>query len=154
MRSMILGEEKMPSGIVQKAFNCSYLDEISLSGLFLRSKIPSSQKSLANNYVTIKKIFSYTVVQPKVTNVEYNRLKEKGFCPLESTNEEKMYDELMKIIDWANSSEKAMIKLSDEIFQIRVKELKYIFANVSSARLYELDGGYKILDKYLEFIAG
>lgn len=142
------------TSLFRKAFNCSYLDEISLEGLFLRSKIPNFQKSLAGNYVTIKKIFSYTVVQPKVTNVEYNKLKEFGFLPLEATGADKMYEELIKITDWANSFDPALKKRADEIFNIRVKELKYILANVSPVRLFELNGGYEILDKYLEFIAG
>ncbi len=140
--------------LTTEAFKCSYLDEISLSGLFLRSKIPNSQKSIANNYVTIKKIFSYTIVQPKVTNVEYNLLKENGFAPLEYTTDKKMYDELMLIIDWANKDNLEINTLSDEIFKIRVRELKYILANVSSLKLLELEAGYWVLDKYLEFISG
>ncbi len=137
-----------------KAFNCSYLDEISIAGLFLRAKVPVSQKSVANNYITIKKIFSYTIVQPKVTNLEYKRLEEYSMLPLEETDDETMYYELMKIIGWANSTDWSFIRLSDEIFNIRVKELKFIYANVSSVRLYELKSGFKVLERYLEFIAG
>lgn len=144
----------MTAGVVKKAFYCSYLDEISLEGLFLRSKIPVFQKNIANNYVTIRKIFSYTVVQPKVTNVEYNALKQNGFLPLEATSEDKMYEELMKIIEWVNSGERNKEEISKIIFEIRVKELKYIFANVSMAKLSELEGGYRVLERYLEFISG
>ena len=109
-----------------RGFNCSYLDEISIAGLFLRDKVPVSQKSVANNYMTIKKIFSYTIVQPKVTNVEYNKLKEYSMLPLEETDDETMYHELMRIVEWANSDDWGFIRLSDEIFNIRVKELKFI----------------------------
>ena len=153
---MVLGEFMLLETDIFKteAFKCSYLDEISLSGLFLRSKIHSLQKSIANNYVTIKKIFSYTIVQPKVTNSEYNLLKENGFMPLEYTSDKKMYEELMTIIDWSNSEDLELKTLSDEIFKIRVRELKYILANVSSLRLLELEAGHWVLDRYLEFIAG
>lgn len=138
----------------KKEFNCSYLDEISLNGLFLRAKVPHYQKTIANNYMTIKKIFSYTFVQPRVTNVEYSKLKSAGFSSLELANEETIYNELMKILEWANSNNQKMVNLAKELFEIRVKELKYIFANTSSARLFELNKGYIVLDKYLQFIAG
>ena len=137
-----------------REYKCSYLDEISLSGLFLRSKVSPFQKSLANNYITIRKIFSYTVVQPKVTNVEYNKLKEINFSPLEYTSSETMYEELMLIVDWSNSDAYYTKKFADEIFEIRVRELKYLLANTSSAKLSELNGGYRVFERYLEFISG
>lgn len=140
--------------IGKKAFNCSYLDEISLQGLFLRSKVPVFQKSIANNYVTIKKIFSYTVVQPGVSNTECAKMRDLGFSPLESTSEEKAYNELMQLIEWSNEENRLLKEAANEVFEIRVKELKYILANTSKAKLAELEGGYKIYDKYLEFIAG
>ncbi len=140
--------------IGKKEFNCSYLDEISLQGLFLRSKVPVFQKSIASNYVTIKKIFSYTVVQPRVTNVEYSKMRELGFVSLESLSAQKAYDELMCVLDWANGADILLREAAREIFEIRVKELKFIFANTSKAKLMELEGGYLVYDKYLEFIAG
>ena len=144
----------MPSEVINKRFNCSYLDEISLSGLFLRSKTSSFQRALANNFVTLKRIFSYTVVQPKVTNAEYSFLKQNEMLPLELTSGKKIYDELMKIVDLTDSNIESKVSLADKIFQIRVKELKYIFANVPSPSLNEMEDGYKVLDKYIEFIAG
>ncbi len=137
-----------------KAFNCSYLDEISMQGLFLRSKIPVYQKSVANNYVTIRRIFSYTIVQPKVTNVEYGILKASGLHPLEETDGNSLYKELMNLIEFSNSNEKNKRETGEKIFQIRVKELKYILANSALIRIYEFKDGYKVLEKYLEFIAG
>lgn len=142
----------MPSGVVQ-TFKSSYLDEISLSGLFLRSKVSIEQRALANNYVMLKKIFSYTVVQPKVTNGEYKFLDENNIAPLEYTAAKEMHDELMKIVDLTNSNNSNKIELANKIFAIRVKELKYILANVPKVRLSEMKDGYIVLDKYLEFIA-
>ena len=74
--------------------------------------------------------------------------------PLELTSGKKMYDELMRIVDLTDSSIESKISLADKIFQIRVKELKYIFANVPAPSLNEMEDGYKVLDKYIEFIAG
>ncbi len=142
----------MPSGVVQ-TFKSSYLDEISLSGLFLRSKVSIEQRALANNYVMLKKIFSYTVVQPKVTNGEYKFLDENNIAPLEYTAAKEMHGELMKIVDLTNSNNSNKIELANKIFTIRVKELKYILANVPKVRLFEMKDGYIVLDKYLEFIA-
>ena len=137
-----------------REYKSSYLDEISLSGLFLRSKVSPYQKSLANNYITIRKIFSYTVVQPKVTNVEYNKLREINFAPVAYTASETMYEELMLIVDWSNSKDYYTRKFADEVFEIRVRELKYLLANTSNVKLMELNGGYRVLERYLEFIAG
>lgn len=140
--------------IQRKEFNCSYVDEISLQGLFLRSRVPTFQKMIAGNYMTIKRIFSYTVVQPRVSVVEYNKMRDLGFPPLELTSDEKAYLELMQIIEWANDDIKSLQEVAKEVFEIRVKELKYILANTSQAKLIELERGYLVYDKYLEFIAG
>ena len=39
--------------VEKMAFNCSYIDEISIQGLFMRSKIPVYQKSIASNYARV-----------------------------------------------------------------------------------------------------
>lgn len=151
----IFGEkEALPIKEAEKFFNCSYLDEISLQGLFLRAKSSPKQKNIANNFVTLKRIFSYTVIQPKVTNVEYNVLKDNNMKPLEETSDEVLYKELIKIIDYTNSGDAVKNQIADKLFEIRTKELKYIYANVPAALLCEMKNGYKILDKYLEFISG
>ena len=132
-----------------REYKSSYLDEISLSGLFLRSKVSPYQKSLANNYITIRKIFSYTVVQPKVTNVEYNKLREINFAPVEYPAPETKNEELMLIVDWSNSKDYYTRKFADEVFEIRVRELKYLLANTSNVKIIELNVGYKDLERYL-----
>ena len=144
----------MLSGLTKDIYNSSYLDEISLSGLFLRAKISPFQKACANNYATLKKIFSYTVVQPKVTNIEYNFLNENELMPLEATSASKMCDELLELVNLTSSKIEKNVKLADKIFEIRVKELRYIFANVPPAKMNEMESGYTVLDRYLEFIAG
>ena len=144
----------MPSGLKERVFNCSYLDDISIQGLFLRGKASGCQKNIANNYVTLKRMFQYSVVQAKVTNVEYSILKDNDMAPLEDTTSDKLYDELLKIIEYNETKDPVKAQIADKIFQIRTKELKYIFANVPSARLGEMKDGYIILDRYLEFIAG
>lgn len=65
-----------------------------------------------------------------------------------------MYEELMLIVDWSNSKDYYTRKFADEVFEIRVRELKYLLANTSNVKLMELNGGYRVLERYLEFIAG
>lgn len=88
-----------------------------------------------------------------VTNVEYGKLSGFGFYPLEMTSDKKMIEELKKLIEWSNSDDIKLIKASDEIFSIRVKELKYIMANTSPVKRLEFEGGYFVFEKFLEFAA-
>lgn len=141
------------SHTAEKFFNCSYLDEISVKGLFLKAKTSSKQRAIASNYATLKRIFSYTVIQPKVTNVEYNILKENNMKPLEDTTDKVLYEEIAKIIEYTTSNDFKKVELADKIFEIRTKELKYILSCVPSVSLNEMKNGFKLLDKYLEFIA-
>ncbi len=86
-----------------------------------------------------------------VTNVEYNKLKNIGFFPLEATTDKKMFEELEKLIEWSNSDDIKMQKTSDEIFNIRVKELKYLMANTSPTTRLEFEAGYFVLERFIEF---
>lgn len=88
-----------------------------------------------------------------VTNIEYNKLKSFGFFPLEATTDKKMLEELKKLVEWSNSDEKNMQKTSDEIFNIRVKELKYLMANTSPTTRLEFEAGYFVLERFIEFAA-
>ena len=135
----------------KREFNCTYLDEISIQGLFLHSKIPVFQKSVASNFATIRKIFSNIIVQPKVSNTDINFLIENGLNPLQDTDGEKMIEELEALIEMENSNRENLVELAQEIFKIRVKELKYLLWSVSEMKLYEFKNGYKVLEKYLEF---
>lgn len=137
----------------KRVFNSSYLDKISMQGLFLKSKIPSYQKSIAGNYVTIKKIFSCTLSCPKITNFELKTLLNAGMIPLEETDDVKMVNELSKILDISSSNDKNAIILAENIFKIRVKELKFILSNVPVTKRYELKNGFIVFEKYLEFAA-
>ena len=44
-----------------------------------------------------------------------------------------------------------MQKTSDEIFNIRVKELKYLMANTSPTTRLEFEAGYFVLERFIEF---
>jgi len=70
--------EKNFSQTGQEAF-----ENISLQSLFRKSRISSKQKEVANNYAIIKKIFSFSAVNSRITNSEGALLKQYGMKPLE-----------------------------------------------------------------------
>ena len=45
------------------------------------------------------------------------------------------------------------LKVANELFEIRIKELKYLRLTVTSARSVEFKDGFKAFEKYVEYIA-
>ena len=140
--------EKNFSQTGQEAF-----ENISLESLFRKSRISSKQKEVANNYAIIKKIFSFSAVNSRITNSEGALLKQYGMKPLEETTAGTMFRELETLIDWTNNGDAIKRQHSDKIFEIRVKELKFLQANNSLLSMGELYNGYTILEKYIEYLA-
>ncbi|MCX4275854.1 MAG: hypothetical protein OSJ27_08780 [Candidatus Gastranaerophilales bacterium] len=140
--------EKNFSQTGQEAF-----ENISLQSLFRKSRISSKQKEVANNYAIIKKIFSFSAVNSRITNSEGALLKQYGMKPLEETTAGTMFRELETLIDWTNNGDAIKRQHSDKIFEIRVKELKFLQANNSLLSMGELYNGYTILEKYIEYLA-
>lgn len=73
---------------------------------------------------------------------------------LEETTSRAMFNELESLIEWSKTGDVVKRMHSDTIFEIRVKELKFLQANNSLIRLGELYDGYNVLEKYIEYIAG
>ncbi len=140
--------EKNFSQTGQEAF-----ENISLQSLFRKSRISSKQKEVANNYAIIKKIFSFSAVNSRITNSEGALLKQYGMKLLEETTAGTMFRELETLIDWTNNGDAIKRQHSDKIFEIRVKELKFLQANNSLLSMGELYNGYTILEKYIEYLA-
>ena len=140
--------EKNFSQTGQEAF-----ENISLQSLSRKSRISSKQKEVANNYAIIKKIFSFSAVNSRITNSEGALLKQYGMKPLEETTAGTMFRELETLIDWTNNGDAIKRQHSDKIFEIRVKELKFLQANNSLLSMGELYNGYTILEKYIEYLA-
>ena len=65
-----------------------------------------------------------------------------------------MFNELETLISWTANGDSIKRQHSDKIFEIRVKELKFLQANNSLLALGELYDGYTILEKYIEYLAG
>ncbi len=111
-------------------------ENISLQSLFRKSRVSHKQKEVANNYMVIKKIFGFSAVNSRITNSETSLLRQYG------------------LIEWSKTGDILKKTHSDTIFEIRVKELKFLQANNSLIRLGELYDGYNVLEKYIEYIAG
>ena len=65
-----------------------------------------------------------------------------------------MVNELETLIEWSKTGDALKKMHSDNIFEIRVKELKFLQANNSLLKLGELYDGYSVLEKYIEYLAG
>lgn len=144
----------------QKSYTRSFsnaneaFENISLQSLFRKSRISPKQKEIANNYMVIKKIFGFSAVNSRITNSESALLKQYGMRPLEETTSRTMFNELETLIEWAQTGDYVKRGHSDNIFEIRVKELKFLQANNSLIKLGELYDGHLILEKYIEYLAG
>lgn len=102
----------------------------------------------------IKKMFGFSAVNSRITNSETALLRQYNMGLLEETTSNTMYKELETLIEWSKSDNMVKRMHSDTIFEIRVKELKFLQANNSFIKLGELYDGYNILEKYLEYLAG
>ena len=129
-------------------------ENISLQSLFKKSRISPRQKEIANNYMVIKKIFGFSAVNSRVSNSEAGLLRQYSLKPLEETTYRSMVNELETLIEWSKTGKKKKKMHSDNIFEIRVKELKFLQANNSLLKLGELYDGYSVLEKYIEYLAG
>lgn len=129
-------------------------ENISLQSLFRKSRISAKQKEVANNYMVIKKIFGFSAVNSRISNTEIALLRQYGMRLLEETTAKTMFSELETLIDWSKTGDAVKRLHSDTIFEIRVKELKFLQANNSFIKLGELYNGYSILEKYIEYLAG
>ena len=120
----------------------------SYAALLAKNTIPYSHRKLADNYVIVKKVFKFQAVMPRITNTEKALLAKYDFNTLEFTTVKQMYEELSLLQKWAVSADETLKKDSDEILEIRTKELKFIvatsYANISN----EIYKGYLALENY------
>lgn len=124
-----------------------------MSSLIAKREIPASHKRLADNYMIIKKVFGFSAVPVKPTNMEVSLLRHYNFSTLEQTSIRHVNQELESIKKWANSSDEILKKHAEQLFEIRVKELKYL-QTTKYFPTSEFCDGYRALEKYLEFVAG
>ena len=125
---------------------------LSTSALLAKNAVPASHRRAADNYVIIKRIYKFQVVQSRITNQEMVLLKKYDFNTLEFSTIKQVNEELSYLKKWAFSSNELLRQDADEIIQIRTKELKFIVASKYSAVTGEVYDGFKALERYFEEI--
>ena len=126
---------------------------LSTSAMLARGDVPLSHRRVADNYMVIKKIYGSPVVQSRITNKEKSLLAKYDFNRLEFSTIKQINEELSLLKRWSSSLEKNLRHDSDEIIQIRAKELKFLAASRYVNITSEIYQGYKALERYFEEIS-
>lgn len=150
----ILNDKKITSSVISQSSLSSEEDtftSLSTSALLAKNSVPYSHKRAADNYVIIKRIYRFQVLQSRINNQELNLLKKYDFNPLECSTIKQINEELAYLKKWSLSSNDILVKDADDIIQIRTKELKFIVASRSAVHC-EIYDGYKALERYFEEI--
>lgn len=123
--------------------------ELMVSALLAKSYVPYSHRRVANNFVVMRQLCQFQVVQPRITNVERTLLTKYAFNTLENTTISKVNEEIKLLKDWATSTDDNLRNDSNEILRIRVKELKFILSYNNTTVSEEMFNGYKAVEAYL-----
>ena len=135
------------------AHSDDYYSNINTAVVLGKSRVPMKHKQLAANYVLIKKIFGSCVASIPITTADRTTLTRHGFQQLENTSISQMNRQIEQLKNWSNGGDILLAAYANELFEIRIKELKYMRLSLSSGRLNEFEEGYKALEKYVEYIA-
>ena len=135
------------------AGNDDKFSSLSTSAMLARGVVPDSHRRVADNYMVIKKIYGTPVVQPRITTKERNLLAKYDFNPLEFSTIKQINEELSFLKRWSLSLDDGLKQDSDEMIQIRAKELKFLAASRYFTITSEIYSGYKALERYFEEIS-
>ena len=102
---------------------------LSTSAMLARGEVPDIHRRTADNYMVIKKVYGTPVVQPRISNQERALLAKYDFNPLEYSTIKQINEELSYLKRWSMSLDKNLRNDSNEIIQIRAKELKFLVAS-------------------------
>ena len=125
----------------------------SVMALLAKNDVPFSHKRIADSYLIVKKIFKFQMCMSRITNVERSLLERYDFRTLEFTTSKQMYEELKLLQKWSISENEQLRNDSDNILQIRVKELKYLESSQYASVSNEIYNGYLTLENYLKEIS-
>lgn len=154
MPEQTFNENKITSSVIKQSILSSENDtftSLSTSALLAKNSVPYSHRRVADNYVIIKRIYKFQVVQSRISNQELALLKKYDFNPLEFSTIKQINEELAYLKKWALSANEILSKDADTMIQIRAKELKFITAS-RLAFNNEVYDGYKALERYFEEI--
>jgi hypothetical protein len=110
-------------------------------------------RTLAQNYMAIKRIFGFSAVAQKITNYELSLLKQRNFTTLENSTIKQINQELELLKKWSMSDDYELKDYADKLFEIRVKELKFLKSCSYQHIDTEMNDGYQALERYIERIS-
>ena len=88
-----------------------------------------------------------------ITYADRATLSRHGFLPLELSTVSQVNRQIEQLKSWANGGDILLAAYANELFEIRIKELKYLCLTMTPARSVEFKDGFKAFEKYVEYIA-
>jgi hypothetical protein len=125
----------------------------SIAAFLAKNDVPVSHKKAADNYRIIKKVFQFQAIRSRISAAEKALLDKYDFSPMEFTTAKQMSEELALMQKWAASTDLQLRADEEQIFDIRVKELKYITASRYACISNEIYKGYLVFENYLKEIS-
>lgn len=132
-----------------KINNDDLFSDLEVSTLLAKSSVPYSHRRIADNYVVLRRICSFQIVQPRITMVETALLNKYSFDTLENTTISKANKEIAQLKDWATSTDDIIREDATKLLNIRVKEIKFVLSDNYSTNSNEMFKGYKAYETYL-----
>ena len=130
-----------------------YYSNINTAVALAKTQVPIRHKQLASNYVLIKRIFGSCAAAIPITNADRAVLSRHGFLTLEHSNISQINRQIEQMKSWSNSGDILLGAYANELFEIRIKELKYLRLTINSGHSVEFQDGWEALEKYIEYIA-
>lgn len=117
-----------------------------------RSDVPKAHIKIADNFMLIKKLFGFSAVHSKINFEDRKTLANFNFNTLESSTISQINEEILLLKRWNESGEQRLRDASEQVMQIRAKELKHLIATSYREISNETCNGYKALERYFAVI--
>lgn len=132
--------------------NQSNFNTLGKSSMLARTSVPASHVKTADNFMLIKKLFGFSAIQSRISFEERKTLAEFDFSLLEHSTIKQINEELVFLKKWSDSNEARLRDASDNIIEIRARELKHLISSSFRDVTDETYNGYKALERYFEVI--
>jgi hypothetical protein len=123
----------------------------SVAAFLAKSHVPVAHRRIADSFMLIKKVFKFQAVSGRISNADKALLAKYGLMTLEFTTAKQMHDELALLQKW--SFVDGLKEDAEEIFEIRVREMKFITSSRYVSNSDEIHKGYIVLENYLKEIS-
>lgn len=137
----------------KKAKDSDFYENLNTAVALGKTRVPLKHKQLAASYMLIKKIFGSCATPIPITTNDKGVLHRHGFQQLELTTIAQANKQIEQLKSWSNSGDILLDAYANELFEIRIKELKFIRLTMSDIRKVEFKQGYKAYEKYVEYIS-